>query len=1369
MSEDNHKIEKLIFNVNYHDFGRVHELQNRVSKIARNELHDQITLLFDRFVNEYQILSFETIDIQINDIHEDDIEHKLTGLIIDELEKVIRNKIFASGFNTHVDDKSGFEKRSRSYIEQVEYYILSGSQLWNSPSKISSLDELINILFEEPEAGTKKFIQLLKKYPDRIRRLAFQLQQSTIYLVLNSLVAKESHFITGFQTLITSLQHDWRFAQIKAIDFDQNIWIFLFNYLLVESSDSFSREALIRSVLRQISVYYKIDYNVLAGRIYLYASTANKRPAIRSSPELLKVISEDRARNVHLLKALNNSPERQFDSSYHAEQLNQDSDSGEEFDQVTELLDKLYVLEYFLNYGSLPFSKPIYGIRELELLFLELILLVPALLKAMVIRMGKFDQVRGRIVSNFTEPLIHSLIIVIEPTEADIILEYAEGTEEVRVKSSVSYVPERDFKKAVWKFILDFLLVEKTGEFNTRMFIYYNLQKLSSHYNIAYSVVLNIMESSAVVNTRSAARYQILANTIKELKLESIAKDSSRNAKKVLKPIAPKEEFTYEYKRDVFMYWLAKNNLPWWLSSNDLSNTRGEYFHFFKISESKNWKNGYRMLQFTDSQRTKFATGTSENYNAFVHAWLDNNMKERIRNWYPKFEPEIIYEELILKYPNEAVLILKFAGLKADTRNRIIRQISWKLVQKVFGLVLGEQMATDLLEKLPRLLAGNSVFKIDSTKALSEDIALVVWEILLNHSYNVPDEKTLLTEVVNKISYKYTGLQQILQELRVDSAAARDLNSGGLLFEVYNRMTNNNDADNKTIDQWSEKILADIVLKKELPFGKMGLESAIENDFISDAIYLLYKNNPARLKKILTGANIPVASLLFFYDLIKSSKSVFKNEISDWLIASLTYRGLYESLPIIAPETLKILSANPRLLLSDSSGARDNLNARIMLNQLLTNKTAMKDFLERQVSAGAIFPTIQFISKNCTDDQVNKLLKHSGFEWGNDTWTHINKTAKLFFSGADNAMTLDRLKPLYRRFNLLILAGKYRITSHEDYISNFLSFLMDEISNTGVSFLIQFIQRLKQAYPGSSRLQAILQTFDRKIKKQMHRYEENASTTVLKELEANYSRFLSPDAANATAPPHDLPTNKDKSKLARASQQDKLLTGTKLYFSQIAGKPNPSMNIELSKIERELEKSKIKDREAAKSREEAQKKLENQNKTPYTIENNNLYIRNAGLVLLHPFLATYFTRLGLLQKGKFIDEETQMRAALLMEYLVWKTSDAPEHHLPLNKILVGLPVEAPIIRSIAMTEAEFELSEQMLKAVTQSWDKLKNTSVDNLRVSFLQREGAMTNKDGDWVIRVEQRAYDVLLATLPWGLGMVRHSWMQQTIFIEWT
>jgi len=86
-----------------------------------------------------------------------------------------------------------------------------------------------------------------------------------------------------------------------------------------------------------------------------------------------------------------------------------------------------------------------------------------------------------------------------------------------------------------------------------------------------------------------------------------------------------------------------------------------------------------------------------------------------------------------------------------------------------------------------------------------------------------------------------------------------------------------------------------------------------------------------------------------------------------------------------------------------------------------------------------------------------------------------------------------------------------------------------------------------------------------------------------------------------------------------------------------------------------------------------------------------------------------------------------------------------------------------------MTEAEFELSEQMLKAVTQSWDKLKNTSVDNLRVSFLQREGAMTNKDGDWVIRVEQRAYDVLLATLPWGLGMVRHSWMQQTIFIEWT
>ena len=168
-------------------------------------------------------------------------------------------------------------------------------------------------------------------------------------------------------------------------------------------------------------------------------------------------------------------------------------------------------------------------------------------------------------------------------------------------------------------------------------------------------------------------------------------------------------------------------------------------------------------------------------------------------------------------------------------------------------------------------------------------------------------------------------------------------------------------------------------------------------------------------------------------------------------------------------------------------------------------------------------------------------------------------------------------------------------------------------------------------------------------------------------------------------------------------------------------------------------------------------------------EGEQIYISNAGMVLLHPFISTLFSRAGLMHVGKFKDEEAQSKAAMLLQYAVMGSVSNKEYELVLNKLFVGLNPEEVLITDVDVTKEDRELVDGMINAIMQQWDKMKNTSLEGFRNSFLIREGFISYKDDSWVLRVEQRAYDIILQTLPWSFGMVKFSWMNKPLIVEWT
>lgn len=164
--------------------------------------------------------------------------------------------------------------------------------------------------------------------------------------------------------------------------------------------------------------------------------------------------------------------------------------------------------------------------------------------------------------------------------------------------------------------------------------------------------------------------------------------------------------------------------------------------------------------------------------------------------------------------------------------------------------------------------------------------------------------------------------------------------------------------------------------------------------------------------------------------------------------------------------------------------------------------------------------------------------------------------------------------------------------------------------------------------------------------------------------------------------------------------------------------------------------------------------------------NEGLYIDNAGLILLHPFLGQFFGALGIAADGLLQKPE---RALCLLHFLATGQSVAPEHELLFPKLLCNVPFDTPVEADVTLTQDELDEAVGLLEAVVHHWDALRNTSPDALRGTFLIRPGKLTLRpDGDWELQVEPQPYDILLDQLPWGISMVQLPWMNRLLRVEW-
>ncbi len=160
---------------------------------------------------------------------------------------------------------------------------------------------------------------------------------------------------------------------------------------------------------------------------------------------------------------------------------------------------------------------------------------------------------------------------------------------------------------------------------------------------------------------------------------------------------------------------------------------------------------------------------------------------------------------------------------------------------------------------------------------------------------------------------------------------------------------------------------------------------------------------------------------------------------------------------------------------------------------------------------------------------------------------------------------------------------------------------------------------------------------------------------------------------------------------------------------------------------------------------------------------------NAGLVILWPFLASFFDHLGLLnEERQFKDLAARQRASGLLQMLATGQPTFAEHQLSLNKLLCGLDVQQVFDFGPPARKTELRECKNLLTAVIAQAPILHNMSVDGFRGSFLIRPGLLSTRDGHWLLRVEHQTYDIVLERFAWSWQWIKLPWMEAPLRVEW-
>jgi len=163
-------------------------------------------------------------------------------------------------------------------------------------------------------------------------------------------------------------------------------------------------------------------------------------------------------------------------------------------------------------------------------------------------------------------------------------------------------------------------------------------------------------------------------------------------------------------------------------------------------------------------------------------------------------------------------------------------------------------------------------------------------------------------------------------------------------------------------------------------------------------------------------------------------------------------------------------------------------------------------------------------------------------------------------------------------------------------------------------------------------------------------------------------------------------------------------------------------------------------------------------------------IQLAGGILLYPYLKRLFAACNINTESFAKQVSHRNKAASLIYFLITGNTQAQEYELGMIKVLLGLSESSLlIVTSDQLSSNDISEAHKTLNTLINHWDKLKKTSIEGLRNSFLTRPGYLQVEHDMITLKLERLGLDILLDFLPFPLTVISLPWIPTPIQVDWS
>lgn len=939
----------------------------------------------------------------------------------------------------------------------------------------------------------------------------------------------------------------------------------------------------------------------------------------------------------------------------------------------------------------------------------------------------KSEAARIRLVNSLSSTIIKSLIRKVEPSQAELIITYHKDWVDIQKQSATFKSSENELSKRFWLFILNYLYEERGSYFNTRTFLIGTLRQVAAHFNVSFEFAVSLLQDSYNKEEQTGSRaafHSIIGDILKDYHIVEADKNSERNESEAV--------------------------------SQDI----------IQLEE---------ILRFT----------------------VRNSWSRHINYTQSKYEKSIRY--FIDKNPADLLQLIKKISGSFSQVYRLIKPLDEHIIHRLTSVLSPGNQET-IIAYHERVVTAQR--KEEFIPTPGSDFSKVIWSIIIpviadNHGSTF-NHKSFIRALVHRIAQHFNvGYKELLFRLRsslksiinnkiytkafilVDEIYLKDFGKP----EQYDRIKSIRLTD--IPEDWLiESIINGQVSKKlkEQGFGDLKELLRLYGESIPDKFFLIIKEGFSENE--FEKNALKILELIGFKSLIKGSKN--KEKVM-WL------------------STLDVLEKMPTLELLNPVGHQRAIR-HFLIRWIIGHVVSGGSSIERQVISLSVAHGLDFneLVKSflwVAEESHNKALEEAFNTIAGKYKISSRKAIRsLAKSNADGKKEEDKEAARIDQLVIILLSGihgifdkrvalKLGFRSVDDVLTYLRKHKPDRLRRA-----LGSLQMETHPFVGIGREVPLTSFYAMLVA--LNGTEGRFLVNLLRRLDTqlnlgsqSMNRFLS--AARSLALVNLSKRSFNLGRFLEDFTSLILSTSPSVYIQVIpvltknlstlslpgSGNTQSAIQTLEKNLSNALNITSPMDKESLKNILEQEffpKTLPKESSVkPYFEESceavfDEIFIENAGLVIVNSYLPILFERCGLTKSNTFLSSDHQQKAALLIQYLLLDKPPLDEHHLPFNKLLCGLPLASPINTSMVPTADEMKIVRGLIKAVIEHWTSIGQSSIDGFRGSWLWRKGKLEHKEEQWELHVEQNTYDMLLDRLPFSMSPIKYSWMEKPLIVNW-